>query len=226
LNFEERAASHILEIMKRAIAVLLLISMLGPVAFAQADAVALAAQREAEENVRRLTATVEEVQTAQANLRKLLSDLAADVDKLREDVAKSKNNAATQESLKRLGDQIMKVDESRVADNKRIQEGLDKITKLVAQAPVAPIPAPARTEVAPRANTTTTPGNGSGATSRPRTEQLYEYVVRPGDRLDIIASTYRNEGIPVTAKAIREANPEVVWEKLRIGQKIYIPKPK
>jgi len=37
---------------------------------------------------------------------------------------------------------------------------------------------------------------------------------------------YNDEKIPVTTKAIKNANPNVDWNRLRIGQKIFIPKPK
>ena len=97
-----------------------------------ADAVAIATQQEAEERMKRLTATIEEFQTSQAAQQKQINMLASDVSKLREDAARNNNNAETQESIRRLREQILKVDESRIADNKRIQEALEKLARAIA----------------------------------------------------------------------------------------------
>jgi LysM repeat protein len=209
--------------MKRVIASLLVLSVFAGRLVAQGDAVALAAQREAEENMKRLGATITEVQTAQEQQHKEILDLRAEVDRLRSDVSKANNNAATQEALKRLNEQILKVDESRVADNKRIQEALEKLAHLITERPV--LPAPVRPEIAaPPANNGA--GNNPGRPAGRETQEGFEYVVAKDDTLDVIAKAYRAQGIMVTRKMIMDANPNVKWERLRIGQKIFIPKPK
>ena len=53
-----------------------------------ADAVSIATQQEAEERMKRLTATIEEFQTGQAALQKQVNMLASDLSKLREDAAR------------------------------------------------------------------------------------------------------------------------------------------
>src|SRR5215207_1660139 len=108
--------------MKRVFAAVLLISVFAAVAVRAADAITLAAQQEAQDNYKRLTATFEEFQTTQLAQQKQISALASELSKLRDEVAHNNNNSATQESIRRLNEQILKVDESRVADNKRIQE--------------------------------------------------------------------------------------------------------
>jgi TolA-binding protein len=210
--------------MKRVIASLLVLSVFAGRVVAQGDAVALAAQREAEENMKRLSATIGEVQAAQEQQHKEILDLRAEVDRLRSDVSKANNNAATQEALKRLNEQILKVDESRVADNKRIQETLEKLAHLITERPV--LPAPTRPDIVapPAAN-----GGGNSAGRGPagrETQEGFDYVVAKDDTLDVIAKAYRSQGIMVTRKMIMDANPTVKWERLRIGQKIFIPKPK
>ncbi|HMJ92082.1 MAG TPA: LysM domain-containing protein, partial [Candidatus Acidoferrum sp.] len=210
--------------MKRAFAILLTL-MLAASAFAQADAVALAAQREQEENVKRLTATIQEVQEAQGKQQERISGLASEVDKLRTEVAKANNNAANHEALKRLNDQILEVDKSRVADNKKIYEALEQLKKLILDRPAPP---PVRNALtAPPVN----PGNsatGAATASRPTgnaTEEGFEYVVQSGDRLDLIVKAYRAQNIMITERQVMNANPNVKWERMRIGQKIFIPKP-
>ena len=73
-------------------------------------------------------------------------------------------------------------------------------------------------------NGTAARGAGTGARTTP--EEGFEYVVQRDDRLDIIVKRYRDEKIMVTSKSIMDANPTVNWSRLRIGQKIFIPKPK
>ncbi len=183
-----------------------------------ADAVALAAQREAEENLKRMNASIEVVQTAQEAQQKQISALAGEVEKLRAEVAKAGAGSASQESIKRLSEQILEVDKSRIADNKRIQEALEKLAKLLAERPPVVAPRPRDTMVPPA-------GNGGGA-GRPANEEGFDYVIQKGDLLDKIVQAYREQKIMVTKKSIIDANPNVNWSKLQIGQKIFIPKPK
>ena len=215
--------------MKRAFAGIILCSVLALTDTARAaDAVTLAAQQEAEERYKRLTATVDEIQSTQLAQQKQISGLASDLSKVRDDVARNNNNAANQEAIRRLSEQILKVDESRIADNKRIQEALERLGKAIREMPGAP---PVRPRAGNPTDSGTNPG-GKGTTTRPpanapaAVEEVYEYTVQSGDRLDIIVKRYRDEKIMVTRKAIEDANPTVDWSRLKIGQKLVVPKPK
>lgn len=221
--------------MKRAFIILLSSLVAAPV-FAQADAVALAAQREAEENLKRLSSAVQEVQEGQGKQQERISALAGEVEKLRSEVAKANNNAATQDAISKLGAEIKKVDEARIADNKRIYSALEDLKKLILERPTAPkMPAIPTGQVTGNLGTSTT-GSGvsnGGTTSKApvrnsgnATEEGYEYKIQSGDRLDLIVKAYRAQGINVTSKMIMDANPTVKWERLKIGQTIFIPKPK
>jgi LysM repeat protein len=57
-------------------------------------------------------------------------------------------------------------------------------------------------------------------------EQGYDYTVRAGDTLTAIASACRALGIPITVNELRQANPGPHPDRLRIGQRIFIPAPK
>ena len=221
LNFEPRSRVSNFDIMKRALAAFLVSSLLAAPSLRAADAITLAAQQESEERYKRLAATVEELQTSLSAQQRQISSLAGEMSKLREEISRGNNNAATQESIRELNEQILKVDKSRIEDNKRIQEALEKLGQTIIKAPIPPT---RRAETAPN------PGNG-GATARPQAnrpaqEEGFEYVVQNGDILDKIVARYREEKIMVTKKAIMDANPTVDWNRLRIGQKIFIPKPK
>jgi phage tail protein X len=50
-----------------------------------------------------------------------------------------------------------------------------------------------------------------------------EYKVQPGDNLDAIVTAYRNKGVKVTRTQVLAANPGLVPEKMKPGQKIIIP---
>lgn len=207
--------------MKRALAPLVLGSLIAANGFVHAaDAITLAAQQEAEERYKRLAATVEELQTSLSAQQRQISSLSSEINKLREEIGRSNTSAATQESIRELNEQILKVDKSRIEDNKRIQEALEKLGQTI----VKGVSSPRRLDSPP------TPGNGGGAArpqaNRPAQEEGFEYVVQSGDILDKIVARYREEKIMVTKKAIMEANPTVDWNRLRVGQKIFIPKPK
>jgi TolA-binding protein len=203
---------------------MMLTALLAVPAFAQADAVAIAAQREQEENVKRLTATVQEVQEAQQRQQERVSALAGEIDKLRSEVAKANNNAATHEAIKRLSDQIVKVDQERVLDNKKVYEALGELKKLILDRPAPPSPRPPVRDVAPAVPPG---GNGSRVTPPPNiSEEGFEYIIQRDDTLSHIVTAYQKQGIKVTQKQVMDANPAVKWNALRIGQKIFIPKPK
>ena len=192
-----------------------------------ADAVTIATQQEAEERLKRLTATLEEFQTGQAAQQKQINALSSDLSKLREDAARNNNHAETQESLRRLREQIQKVDEARIADNKRIQEALEKLARAIrdiADAGPPPSARPPRTPLSNPAPPSDNPGAGQRA---PNTapQPGFDYIIKSGDALSVIVQKYRKEGIMVTSQSIKEANPNADWDKLQIGKKIFIPKP-
>jgi LysM repeat protein len=51
----------------------------------------------------------------------------------------------------------------------------------------------------------------------------YDYVVKPGDTLALIAQAYRDQGVKVTRAQIRAANPKINFDVLLPGKKIFIP---
>jgi septal ring factor EnvC (AmiA/AmiB activator) len=216
--------------MKRAFASILLSSIFAAGVLRGADdAVTLAAQQEAQDNYKRLTATVEELQNSQLAQQKQISALASELSKLRDDVARNNNNAAMQDAIRKLNEQILKVDESRIADNKHIQEALERLGKGIkelgqVQAPTRPSRGGGSNESAggPALGGNTRPPNGGGNS----VEDGFDYVIADGDRLDKIVARYREKNIMVTMKAVKDANPKVDWSRLKVGQHIFIPKPK
>lgn len=180
-----------------------------------ADAVTLAAQQEAEERAKRLSATIEEIQAAQLTQQKQISALANELSKLREEVARNNNNASHQEAISKLSDQILKVDRSRIADNERVKETMAQLGKAIREIPAAP---------APRHVTTPEPVTPRQPPVAAPTEDFYPYVVLSGDSLSKIVARCRSQKIMVTSQQVKDANPTVDWESLKIGKTILIPK--
>jgi hypothetical protein len=216
--------------MKRAFAGFLLSSVFAAGVLRGADGVTLAAQQEALENYKRLSATMEELQTSQMAQQKQISAIASELSKLREEMVRNNNSASFQESLRQLEKQILKVDENRVADNKEIQLALERLGKAIKDMPAPPMRAPVQPSESPA-----TFGNGGRAGTKPpanpsNTPQeglAFEYTVKEGDHhLGVIVKRYNDAKIPVTMRSIMNANPTVDWNRLKIGQKILIPKPK
>jgi len=188
-------------------------------AVAQGNAAAVAAQEEAEERYRRLSAQVTSLRETQeyhhqqiAAIEKAVRDLSDQVAKLSNAV----NSSPHQESVRQLSDQIKKVDEARVAENKRIFDTIDEMNRLLKGLASAPPPRP------PSARAETRSGAGAANPN----EEGFEYVVQKGDTLSGIVQAYRQQNIKVTSKAVQEANPAVNWDRLRVGQKVFIPKPR
>jgi len=196
------------------------------------DAAAAALARQAdEEQYRSLNTRVANLEESNQSLQKKIQDLTEALHKLRDDVARSANNkevTAVQESIRRLESAIKEVDEKRIADNSKVLAALENIKQAIATRP------------APHSNTAT---DGGGTRSKPAnppprgesargnsggtnaTEDGYSYSIKSGDTLSGLVSALRSQGIKVTQKQVTEANPNVNWNRLKVGQPIFIPKP-
>jgi LysM repeat protein len=165
-------------------------------------AAAAAARQDAEERYKRLNAAVEDLITAQAAQQKKISELAAALAALREEMTRHANNNTTRDELRSLAEKVREIEKNREADKQLIVDELKKLAKASAARPVT-VNAP--------------------VTERP--EKGYEYVVQAGDTLSSIVAAYRKEGIKVTTDMVLKANPKLDPNKMQIGQKIFIPQP-
>ncbi len=191
---------------------------LAPLVRAQNTAAAEAAREEAEDRYKRLAAEVGNLKENLALVQQQISSLEKSLRELSDQVSRANNNSATQEKINRLAEQLQKVDEARVADNKRFTETMEDLRKALKTAAAAP---PSRPPVTP-------PGSSRGpsTSSSAGNEECFEYVVQKGDTLSGIVKLYNQQNLKVTSKAIKEANPTVNWDKLKVNQKILVPKPK
>jgi hypothetical protein len=124
--------------------------------------------------------------------------LGAEVARLRESSRDSGNKAD-------IVEQIRAVDRARIADQENVAKRFAELRKEL-------IGSMAR----PKSN------SGSPAPP-PVTEKGLEYEIREGDTLSRLVVDLNKQGVKVTQKQIEKANPKVDWNRLQIGQKIFIP---
>jgi LysM repeat protein len=108
---------------------------------------------------------------------------------------------------------VQEIDKKRQADRDLIIKQFEQLGKVATGAPVKP-----------KIKTTPTPDDT--AAPAPATPQKgYEYTVKAGDTLSLIAKAYREQGVKVTTAQILKANPGLDATKLYVGKKIFIPDP-
>ncbi len=167
-----------------------------------------------QERLDKLTGQIEDLLAARAEQDKRITALAAQLSELREQSTKPNANYASQEDLKRLAEAVREVDRKRLEDYDKIHADLLKLGKTLS----VPAPPPKRP-----VETTPLAGDAGSSTKAGGDEKGFEYVVQKGDTLSIIVQAYREKNVKVTVEQIVKANPGLVPEKLRVGQKIFIP---
>jgi LysM repeat protein/outer membrane murein-binding lipoprotein Lpp len=166
-----------------------------------------------EERLNKLSGQIEDLMAGQRALSRRIDALAQELDALRDTIARPNPDYAAPEDLKRLAAAIEEVDKKRLEDYEKIRSDLLELGKALA-GPVAPDPGPTN---APPASS----NNFSGILLE---SGQWEYVVQTNDALSRIAQTFRREkNLKVTVSEILKANPGLVPDKIRPGQKILIP---
>jgi LysM repeat protein len=176
----------------------------GPVAHSQDAAT--------EERLNKLSGQIEDLIAVQRTWNDRLSALQKEISSLREQVSKPSGNYAAMEDLKRLSDSVKEIDRKRIEDHEKIRTELLKIGRSVAGS-VPP----------PRRNTTATTESSPDKTAPP--QKGYDYVIEQNDTLSLIVQAYREKNIKVSTDQILKANPGLNPNRLRPGQKIFIPAP-
>jgi hypothetical protein len=190
--------------------VLAIVACLGLFSAAAADSPLeiLSARQELEDFIRGTNTRLRDLEEGMQAQQKRILALEDENQKLRIDLlrlSRSNPTAGFEESLKQLAQDIKEVDRKRLADNKLT---LEKLSDLERSIRTRPTPSP--------------PPPDTGRKIDPKAE-LFKYSVQKGDSLLRIVSKLRAQGNQVTQKAIEDANPGVAWNRLQIGQEIYVP---
>jgi nucleoid-associated protein YgaU len=164
-----------------------------------------------EERLNKLSGQIEDLIAAQKAQQKQITELSKEIESLREQSVRPNVSYASQEDLKRLAEAVKEIDRKRADDQEKIQTELKKLGKVLS----APAPAP---KLKP------TPSSENSAAEKP-TEKGYDHTIQQGDTLSVIVQAFKDKGIKVTVDQILKANPGLNANRLRPGQKIFIPAP-
>jgi len=167
-----------------------------------------------EERLNKLSGQIEDLKAGQESLRKQVEALIREMDTVREQVGKPSGNFAAQEDLKRVAAAVKEVDQKRMEDAEKIQTELLNLRKGLLS---TSSPQSQKKVVQSTANDTATPD---------KPEKGFEYTVQKGDTLSTIVQAYRDKNIKVSMDQVLKANPDLKPEKMKVGQKIFIPAPK
>jgi LysM repeat protein len=166
-----------------------------------------------EERFNKLAGQVEDFRSNQEALTRRIDALTREIEGLRGQMDKPSGSYASSEDLKRLADAVKEIDRKRLEDYEKIRLELKNLGKSLA----AP---------APRTKTTPSLNSESSSADKPvASDKGYDYQVKKGDTLSIIVQAYRDNNIKITTDQILKANPGLKPEKMRVGQKIFIPAP-
>ncbi len=193
--------------MKRISYLMVALTLCSPAAVRAQDAVT-------QERLDKLSGRIEDLTAAQESLKKQITELTRELESLREQSSKPSVNYARQEDLKSLERAIKEVDQKRMDDADKTHTELMKLRKVL-ETPLTP----------PKKTSVTSPKDAPSSTTSTAPEKGFEYIVKSGDTLDAIAQAYREKNIKVTVGQILKANPGLKAERLKVGQKIFIPAP-
>ncbi|HZL79733.1 MAG TPA: LysM peptidoglycan-binding domain-containing protein [Candidatus Limnocylindrales bacterium] len=147
--------------------------------------------------------------------RRRIDALEREISELRDKVSTPQvNDSASREDLKALATQVQEIDKKRQDDRDLILKEIEKLGKVAAAAPHKPSP-----------NVSTPKPTDDTATAPATPQKGYDYEVKPGDSLGLIAKAYRAQGVKVTTTQIIAANPKMNPNVLIPGKKIFIPDP-
>jgi len=168
-----------------------------------------------QQQIDRLSGQIQDLQEAQALENKRLDALERDLADLRDKVnTPVVNDYASRGDVKKLADQLQEIDRKRKEDSDMIAKQFEALAKTAAAAPVPvihPSRPPAKIPDTVASETPAVPTKG------------YEYEIKAGDTLHLIAKAYRDQGVKVTTAEIIAANPKMNPNVLIPGKKIFIP---
>jgi exonuclease VII large subunit len=191
---------------------------------APSAAAEIAAKQGADERYERMSADIQALQAANDALQAKLTAVQQQLQDLRSQQSQQSQaaaNSSTPDDLKRLAEKIEEVDRKREEDKQAIS---DEIQKSIGELKHALAGSPAPTRVSsPKPVATATDGS-------PDSDKGFVYKVQEGDSLSAIVHAYntdfKSKGMKtISLRQAMDANPSVDWNRLRVGQKIVIPRP-
>ena len=201
---------------------------------------ATADRYDADERYRRLDGSVNDLIASQSALQQRLAAAREEIQRLRDEVERSKVNPATfasAESLhelantvRELAKNLKEIDEKRQADKKLIMEAIetDKERVLKEIKALAQLPPPVRETPSAAATPakSTSKRKTESAKDKDKVESDYTYTIQKGDNLSKIVSGLRKDGVKITLDQLLKANPGLTMKTpLYVGKKLNVPAP-
>ena len=176
-------------------------------------------------DVTHLQADVAKLQADNASLRQQLDSVQAAFDKAEAAHAKER-----QVLLDTVAEMIKESNPGKPSPKKKEKAAASSQPK----APPADVtPAPAASGTAAVTPDATTPAGATNSLSPPadsdsgpvKSPKGYYHIVASGETLTLICNAYRQQGVSVSVDAVEKANGLTDKSVLRVGQKLFIPKP-
>ncbi|MEI8288347.1 MAG: LysM peptidoglycan-binding domain-containing protein [Verrucomicrobiota bacterium] len=165
----------------------------------------------AQQQIDKLSGQIQDLLAAQGKQDQVIAGLRKEISELRDKVNTPQvNDSASREDLKTLAEKVQEIDKKRQADRDLIIKQIEQLGKVSAAPSVKPKPA-SKTPAPDETTAPATPQKG------------YEYVVKAGDTIGLIAKAYRDQGVKVTTERILKANPGLDATRLYVGKKVFIP---
>ena len=195
--------------MRRALFFAALLATICPVAFTQDSPSAVAEREDARERYKRMSAKIEDLENTIQTYNQQFQKMEAEIHRLQSELAKVRDGSRDSGAKADLVEQIKAVDRARIADQENVKEQFARLRKEILGTLTKP--------------TKSSPGPLAQAPATQVTEKGLEYSIRENDTLVKLVGTLNKQGVKVTQKQIEKANPGVDWNRLKIGQKIFIP---
>jgi TolA-binding protein len=175
-------------------------------------------------DVAKLQADVTKLQSDNAALRQQLADLQAAFDQYKAEQIKARqiliDNVAGMIAAGKASGASSPVKKKKDAPD--ATTGPSGQTKTPDSPPVNPNLAPPPDTASPPAGASTSTDNSPAPAKPPKG---YYHIVAAGETLILICNAYNDKGVNVTVTDIRKANGLTEKSVLKVGQKLFIPKP-
>jgi LysM repeat protein len=162
-----------------------------------------------------MKADVAKLQDENTALKQQLADLQAAFDK---------EQAARTQERQVLLDQVAQMVAASKPPKKHSSAKADAADE-TAPPDAAPDPDGPKTSAAKTAESTSAGTTTTESTTAPKPQKGYYHIVESGETLTMITAAYRDHGVKVTVAQVRKANGLTSKSVLKVGQKLFIPKP-
>jgi regulator of replication initiation timing len=182
-------------------------------------------------DVAKLQGDVTQLQTENATLRQQLADMQTSFDQFKQEQIKARqtlidNVAALIAASKGSSAPVKKKKDASAPDATTGTSGQAKTPDAQTVNPnLAPPPDPTSGSTGSTAPSATAATATESAPAPVKPQKGYYHVVAAGETLTLICNAYKENGVNITVADIRKANGLTEKSSLKVGQKLFIPKP-